>query len=253
MPIFGLGTWQLTDDTADRVATAIVMGYSLIDTSGDYGTQPGVGEGVAQSGVPREQIYLVSKIEETDDAYEASQKNVGELGVGHVDLMLIHRPPQTDVGVDLWHGLIRAKRDGLVKDIGVSNYSAGMIVALIEATGEVPAVNQIEWTPFGHSLDMLAFLKGQHIVAQAYSPLTRGKRLAHEVVNSIATQHGKTPAQVLLRWNLELGVVPIPKASRHEHLEENIDVFDFELSEDDMARLTALNERYSSLGELPYV
>jgi len=252
MPVMGLGTWQLTDHTAETVADALRMGYRMIDTSGDYGTQPGIGDGIRRAGVDRDDFYLVTKVEETDDAYEATKRDLRELGLDYADLMLIHRPPDDGAGVELWRGLIRAKQEGLARDIGVSNYSADQIEELIDATGEVPVVNQIEWSPFGHGDAMERYAHDRNIVIQAYSPLTRATRLDDEELAEIAERYGKTPAQVLIRWNLQRGTVPIPKANRREHLEENLDVFDFELEEDDLARLDALNERYSSLGTLPY-
>jgi 2,5-diketo-D-gluconate reductase A len=252
MPAMGLGTWQLTDHTADTIADALKMGYHMIDTSGDYGTQPGIGEGIRRAGVDRDDFYLVTKVEETDDAYEATKRDLDELGLDYADLMLIHRPPRNGAGEDLWRGLIRAKKDGLTRDIGVSNYSVDQIEALIEATGEVPVVNQIEWSPFGHGEEMERYAHDRNIVIQAYSPLTRGTRLDDKELAEIAARYDKTPAQVLIRWNLQRGTVPIPKANQREHLKENLDVFDFEMEEDDLAKLDALNERYSSLGSLPY-
>ncbi|HJQ08115.1 MAG TPA: aldo/keto reductase [Candidatus Saccharimonadales bacterium] len=252
MPCIGLGTWQLTHDTASIVATALELGYRMIDTSGDYGTQPGIGEGIRQSGAARDSFYLVTKVEETDDAYEAARKNLAELQLDYADLMLIHRPPKTGAGEELWEGLIRAKKEGLTKDIGVSNYSIEQIQTLIGDSNEVPAVNQIEWSPFGHSEDMLEYCRKNNIIIQAYSPLTRTKQLDDQTIQEMASRYNKTSAQLLIRWNLQLGTVPLPKANKPEHLKENIDVFDFEISDDDMATLNGLNERYSSLGSLPY-
>src|SRR4051794_12869378 len=123
MPVLGLGTWQLTLDTAGTVGHALDLGYRMIDTSGDYGTQPGVGEAVRRSSVPRAEIFLVTKVEEDDDSYEASQRNLDELGLDYVDLTLIHRPPKNNAGEQLWAGLIRARNEGLTRDIGVSNYT----------------------------------------------------------------------------------------------------------------------------------
>jgi 2,5-diketo-D-gluconate reductase A len=252
MPVMGLGTWQLTNNTPEAVSFALELGYRMIDTSGDYGTQPGIRAGLEKRGARRSDFYLVTKVEETEDSYEATLKNLDELGLEYADLMLIHRPPRTGAGERLWEGLIRAREEGLTRDIGVSNYSAGLIDRLAEATGEMPAVNQIEWSPFGHSPEVLEHANAAQIVIQAYSPLTRTKRLGDPQLNDIAESHGKTPAQILLRWNLQLGVVPIPKANSHDHMNENIEIFDFELPESDVERLDALNEHYSSLGALPY-
>ena len=236
MPILGLGTWQLTNDTIDTVAYALELGYRLIDTSSDYGTQPGIGEAMKNSTIDRESIYVVTKVEETDDAYERTKANLKELNLEYVDLMLIHRPPPTGAGEELWEGLIRAKKEGLVRDIGASNYSTELIDKLIEVGGEVPTVNQIEWSPFGHSRDMMKYCAEKKIIIQAYSPLTRTKRLDDDTLTQVAARCNKSPAQILIRWNVQLGTNPIPKANQKKHLEENISVFDFEISECRYAR-----------------
>lgn len=253
MPIMGIGSWQLTHNTADVVAESLRIGYPLIDTSGDYGTQPAIGEGIAKSGKRRGEFYLVTKVEEVGDAYATTQDNLDELELDYADLVLIHRPPSSDAASrELWEGLIHARSDGLTKDIGVSNYTIDQMQYLISATGEIPVVNQIEWTPFGHSQEMLEFCKSQGIIIQAYSPLTRGTRLDDSILQSIADKYRKTPAQILIRWNLQLGTVPIPKANQPEHIKSNLNVFDFEIDPDDMATLNGLNEAYSALGSLPY-
>lgn len=253
IPVLGLGTWQLTKDTTETVHTALELGYAMIDTSGDYGTQPEIGEALLETQIDRETIYIVTKVEETDDAYEATKKNLGELQLAYADLMLIHRPPKRGAGEALWKGLIRAKEDGLARDIGVSNYPTDLIDELIDATGEVPVVNQIEWSPFGHSEEMLRYASEKGMVIQAYSPLTRRTRLDDDRLIAIARAYGKTPAQILIRWNIERGTVPIPKANNTDHLAENLDVFDFSLRDDDMETLNNLNEAYSALGTLPYL
>jgi len=252
MPQIGLGTWQLRN-TAQTIVDALRMGYQMIDTSGDYGTQPGIGEGLRRSGLAREDFYLVTKVEEDEDAYAAALNNLRELRLGYANLLLIHRPPARGAGVELWRALCQAQADGLTVDIGVSNYSTNLIDELIEATGEVPAVNQIEWSPFGYSDEMLNYCKEKRIVIQAYSPLTRTHRLRERELREIGFKYGKSPAQILLRWDMQLGVVPLPKANQRAHLEENLNVFDFELSESDMATLKVFNEEYSSLGSLAYV
>lgn len=253
MPVLGIGTWQMMTDTADTIAYAIRAGFRLIDTSSDYQTQPGIAEGLRKSRLAREDVYLVSKVEEYDDAYERTILNLKELGVDYLDLTLIHRPPEDSAGEELWKGLIQARNDGLTNDIGVSNYSQELIDGLIEKTGEAPAVNQIEWSPYGFSHELMDYCRRNHIIIQAYSPLTRGKRLNTKTLMYVAQYHRKTPAQILVRWNLQTGSVPIPKANQKKHLDENIDVFDFELNERDLRLLNSLNEHYSSLGGLPFL
>lgn len=252
MPILALGTWELTDDTAGTVARALDLGYRMIDTACDYGSQRGIGEALRRRG-RREDVYLIIKVEEVDDAYQATKKYLAEIGVDHADLVLIHRPPEDSVGQELWQGLVRARKEGLARDIGVSNYSSLQLQELARATGEVPVVNQIEWTPWGHSTSMLEFCRDNDIVIQAYSPLTRAERLDDARLRDIAAGYRRTPAQILIRWNLQLGTVPLPKANRPEHLQENIEVFDFELSDADLSALSGLNEQYSSLGALAYI
>lgn len=253
MPVLGLGTWQLTTDTAGTVEAALTLGYRMIDTSSDYGTQPAIGEAIKRSELTRDEVYIITKVEETDDAFEATREYVAEMQLDHADLMLIHRPPPRGAGKELWDGLIRAKQQGLTRDIGVSNYSIDLIEELIDATGEVPTVNQIEWSPFGFSNDMHRYCKERNIVIQAYSPLTRARRLDDDALRAIASKYDHSPAQILIRWNLQRGTVPLPKANRRDHLEENIHVFDFEIAGRDMAALDRLNEQYSSLGSLQYV
>jgi diketogulonate reductase-like aldo/keto reductase len=196
----------------------------------------------------------VTKVEEDEDAFAATRRNLDELGLEYADLMLIHRPPPSGVGRGLWEGLIRAREDGLARDIGVSNYSVEQIEELVDATGERPVVNQIEWSPFGWSREMLDYCRGCGIVVQAYSPLTRTRRLGDERLAELAAEYDGTPAQLLLRWNLQLEVAPLPKANRAEHLKENLGIFEFEIGDDHMAELNTLNEHYSSLGwSLAYV
>lgn len=253
MPVLGFGTWQLNHHTAETVFQALDAGYRMIDTSGDYHTQRGIGNAMRGFGTKREEIFIVTKVEETDDAYDATRRNLSELKVDQADLVLIHRPPEGGVGEVLWQELRRAKRDGLARDIGVSNYSIEQIEELVYRTGELPAVNQIEWTPFGHSPRMLDFCHDNGIVIMAWSPLTRAQRLNDDKLAAMAARYGRTPAQLLIRWNLQLGVVPIPKANHVQHLRDNLHVFDFEISPADMGRLRAMNEHYSALGRLQYL
>jgi 2,5-diketo-D-gluconate reductase A len=148
---------------------------------------------------------------------------------------------------------MRAKKDGLARDIGVSNYAIDLIEILIKTTGETPTVNQIEWSPFGWAAEMLEGCRDRGIVIQAWSPLTRTRRLDDDRVVDLAARYGKSPAQLLLRWNLQLGTVPLPKANQRGHLVENLDVFDFEIDREHLAELDRLNEHYSALGSLSYV
>src|SRR4051812_12836214 len=253
MPVLGLGTWQLKHQTVDSIVQALEAGYRMIDTAGDYHTQRGIGDALRASGLPRDSVYLVTKVEETGDAYEAVRTNLAELRLEHVDLVLVHRPPERGVGEKLWQGLRRAKREGLARDIGVSNYSIEQVEEVGYRTGELPVGNPVEGTPFGHSPRMLDFCHDNDIVIQAWSPLTRGARLNDDKLAAMAARYGRTPAQLLIRWNLQLGVVPLPKANHAGHQRENLHVFDFEITQLDMAKLRTLNEHWSALGQLQYV
>jgi 2,5-diketo-D-gluconate reductase A len=253
MPVLGLGSWMLTTHTAESVMHAFELGYRMVDTSADYKTQPGIGRAIQRSEVPRESLFVSMKVEENEDGYAATVKNLKELRLAYADLVLIHRAPKTNVGENVWRGLMRARDEGLARNIGVCSYKVAQIRALADQTGEMPAVHQIEWSPFGHSLDMLNFCRANDIALQAYSPLTRGKRLKDERVAEIAIKYGKTPAQVFLRWDLQHGVVPLPKAYREDHQRQNIALFDFELDALDMATLDGLNEQFSALDKLEYL
>lgn len=248
MPVMGLGSWGLKNDPANAIANGLKLGYRMVDTSGDYGSQPYVGQGVRESGISREEVFVITKVEEDEESYVSAQKQVQELGLGYANLILIHRPPENDAGVELWKGLIRARDEGIAHDIGVSNYKREQIEELIDETGEVPVVNQIEWTPFGHSDEMRGFLRNQDIALMAYSSLTHGKRLTDPRLKDVAEKYNKTPAQIILRWDIERGVVPIVKANKIEHMRENLGVFDFELDDEDVEVLNELNEHYSALG-----
>ncbi len=254
MPVLGLGTWQLTgEDAVEGTKHGLELGYRLIDTAVDYANQEQIGEGLRACEVDRDDVFLVSKVEEDEDAHAATRERVEQLGVDRLDLCLIHRPPPEGAGEVLWDGLIEARREGLTREIGVSNYSPEQVDRLIEVSGETPAVNQIEWSPFGHSDEVIEHAKRSGIAIQAYSPLTRQERLDDEEVAAIAEHHGKTPAQVLLRWSIQSGAAPVPKAAKPEHREENLRVFDFELDGSEMEALEALNEHYSSLAGLQYI
>jgi 2,5-diketo-D-gluconate reductase A len=253
IPVVGLGTWMLTSHTAASVQHAFELGYRLVDTSADYQTQGGIGKAIHNYDQDRESLFVTMKVEPEENGYDATRRNLEELKLDYVDLVLIHRAPDKGVGETLWEQLLRARAEGLTRDIGVCSYKIDQLKALADNTGEVPAVHQIEWSPFGHSLDMLNYCRARQIVLQAYSPLTRGKRLEDARLAEIAAKHRKSAAQVILRWNLQHGVVPIPKAYRDDHQRENLGIFDFTLDEVDMGTLDGLNEHFSALEKLDYL
>jgi diketogulonate reductase-like aldo/keto reductase len=253
MPLLGLGTRELNSHTVDTVCSALELGFRMLDTSPAYHTQRGIGDAIRACGFERHDIFVVTKVDARTDTYAAIHKNLTQLRLEYVDLALVHGVPEQDAGDMAWHGLRRAKRDGLAHDIGVDSYPIDCVEELVYRTGEMPAVNQLEWSPFGHSPRMLDFCHDNGILILARSPLTRAQRLNDDKVGTMAARYGKTPAQLLIRWNLQQGVVPLPKANHVQHLRENLNVFDFEISAHDMTRLNALNEHFSVLEKLDYL
>jgi diketogulonate reductase-like aldo/keto reductase len=253
MPLMGLGTSGLTVRTVETLRKALELGFRMIDTAPDYHTQRGIGDAVRACGFERDAVFIITKIDAGEDACASMHKSIGQLRLEQLDLALIAGPPEHGVGEQAWQGLRRARREGLVRDIGVCGQSIDAIEELVYCTGEMPAVNQVEWSPFGHSPRMLDFCLENEIVIQASSPLTHGKRLGDDKIGLMAARYGKTPAQLVLRWNLQLGVAPLPKANHVQHQRENLNLFDFEILAQDMARLNALNEHYSAVDRLAYL
>lgn len=246
IPAVGLGTWPLDDDAAgEAVAGALGLGYRLVDTALNYGNETGTGRGIARSGVPREDVFVTTKVpgrhhgyEKTLASFEESRRN---LGLAYVDLYLIHWPlPRVDLYVDTWRALIRLREDGLVRSIGVSNFTAEQLARLEEETGVLPAVNQIEMHPRLPQEELRAVHAAQGIVTESWSPLGRGRDLlADPAVVAAAEAHGVTPGQAVLRWHTQLGAVPIPKSADPGRQRENLDLFGFELTPDEVARISA--------------
>lgn len=248
MPALGLGTSPMNDaETETTVAAAIEAGYRLIDTAENYRNELGVGRGIRASGIDRDELFVTTKFNKNwhgyDEAQQAFAKSAERLGLDYVDLLLIHWPvPAQDRYVDGWRGMIKLLEDGKVRAIGFSNFKPAHIDRVIEATGVAPHVNQVQLhpgIPRGAERDYHA---AHGIVTESWSPIARGNDLLNDsVIAGIANRHGKTPAQIVLRWHVQQGLVPIPKTSNRQRLAENIAVFDFELSAQDMQALGALD------------
>lgn len=240
MPLLGFGTWQLTGSSAtDATRWALKAGYRHLDTAHVYGNEAEVGAALA-SGADRADIFVTTKVPPDQSAAgETLQESLDKLRVDHVDLWLIHWPPADGVGLETWRALVQAQSDGLARDIGVSNYSLDAIDKLAEASGVQPAVNQIEWSPLLFDRAQLDGHRERGVVLEGYSAL-RGGTLEHPDVIRIAERLGRSPAQVIVRWHLEHGVVVIPKSRQQERIAANADVGDVTLSSDDVAALDAL-------------
>lgn len=248
IPQLGFGVWQIENGkVVDAVSHALSVGYRLIDTAQGYDNEPGVGEAIRDSAVPRSDIFLTSKLrtkaQGKDGALRGVQESLDALGVDYLDLMLIHWPtPSHNKYVETWQGLIQAREDGLVRSIGVSNFTQAQLERIIDETGIVPAVDQIETHPYFQQKEMLPYLAGRGIHHESYSPLGSGEVLDDSIIAGIAAAYGKSPAQIILRWHLQRGSIVIPKSEHAERIEENFDVFGFTLDDADMGRIAGLDK-----------
>ncbi|NUQ96798.1 MAG: aldo/keto reductase [Streptomyces sp.] len=258
LPALGLGTWPMSDAEAERaVSEALGLGYRLVDSATNYGNESGVGRGIAHSGVAREDVVVTTKLPGRHHGYEETLASFAEsrsrLGVEYIDLYLIHWPlPRVGRYVDSWRAMIKLQEEGLVRSIGVSNFTVEHIERLEKETGMLPSVNQIELHPLFPQEELRAFHTAKGIRTESWTPLGRGKGLLDDpVVIGIAEALGVTPGQVVLRWHTQLGAVPIPKSSNPERQRANLDVFGFEL---DPAQLDAITDRaHRRLGGDPEV
>lgn len=245
IPQFGLGVFQVPPEkTVENVTYAIEAGYRHIDTAKAYGNEAQVGQAIRASGLPREDFFVTTKLwnDEHGDAVGALKRSLGRLELDYVDLYLIHWPaPAQDRYVEAWQGLIEGRRAGLARAIGVSNFQPAHLRRIIDETGVVPAVNQIELHPYLTQAGLRREHASRGIVTEAWSPLAQGAVLRDPVITEIAEAHGRTPGQVVLRWHIQLGNVVFPKSMTPSRIEENIDIFDFELTPEEMDRIEALD------------
>ncbi|OCC12399.1 aldo/keto reductase [Streptomyces sp. PTY087I2] len=247
IPQLGFGVFQVPDDeTTAAVSAALEAGYRSIDTAAVYGNEAGVGRALAASGIPREELFVTTKLWNADQGYEATlaafDASLAKLGLDHVDLYLIHWPtPAHDLYPESWRALEKLAADGRIRAAGVSNFQPAHLSRVLETGTLIPAVNQIELHPGLQQSELRAFHTGHGIATEAWSPLAQGALLKEEALVSIAERYGKSPAQVVLRWHLQLGNIVIPKSVTPERIRQNIDVFDFELSAADMDAVAALD------------
>ena len=247
IPAIGFGTWPLTGAEASRaVAAALEVGYRLIDTAARYENEKEVGAAIRASAVPRDEIFVTTKLRGAEHGHRPTLRALDEslerLGLDHVDLYLIHWPlPRRNLYVESWRAMVELRESGKARSIGVSNFEPEHIERLVEATGVVPAVNQVELHPEISQPALRAFHAKRGIVTEAWRPLGKGSSLRDPEVLAIARKHGRTPAQIILRWEVELAVVPIPKTVSLERMRENLSIFDLELDEEDRRRLASLD------------
>jgi 2,5-diketo-D-gluconate reductase A len=257
MPQLGLGVFQTPPDiTASVVQTALAAGYRHIDTAAVYVNELGVGEGLRASGIERSQLFVTTKLWNADQGFDAAIKgfdhSVSRLGVDYLDLYLIHWPsPRRDLYVDSWRALARLQQDGRVRSIGVSNLGAEHLQLLIGETGVTPVLNQIELHPHFQQRALIQAHKQMGIATEAWSPLGQGKALADPVIGGIAARHGRTPAQIIIRWHLDNGLIAIPKSVTPRRIAENFAVFDFKLSDSDLAAIAGLDSAQGRIGPDP--
>lgn len=247
MPQIGFGVYKVPEEeTQSVVASALEAGYRSIDTAALYRNEAGTGRAVAESGIPREELFVTTKLWNTDQGYDAALRafdtSLAELGLEYVDLYLIHWPlPARDLYVETWRALEKVYAEGRARAIGVSNFHSAHLRRLIDETDTVPAVNQIELHPRLQQRELREVDAELGIATEAWSPLGRGNGvLENPAVEAVARKHGKTPAQVVLRWHLQLGNIVIPKSVTPSRIRENLDVLDFELDGEDMTAIEAL-------------
>jgi 2,5-diketo-D-gluconate reductase A len=247
IPQLGFGVFQVPpEDTVDVTTRALLAGYRHIDTAAAYNNEAGVGQAIHAAGLEREEVFVTTKLFNTehkrDDARRALHRSLSELEMTHVDLYLIHWPvPSQDLYVEAWQALIEMQQEGLTRAIGVSNFQPAHLERIIAETGVVPAVNQVELHPRLQQPGLRREHADHGIVTEAWSPLAKAQVLADPVITRIADAHDRTPAQVVIRWHLQLGNVVIPKSVTQSRIEENLQVFDFHLTDADMADIETLD------------
>ena len=249
IPQVGLGVWKAAEggEVESAVQFALEIGYRLIDTAAIYGNEKGVGIAMKNSGVPREEIFLTTKLwnahHEYDAALRAFDESLQKLDTDYVDLYLIHWPlPMEGKFTQAWKALEKIYSEGRARSIGVSNFKPAHLDTLLAQSEVVPAVNQIELHPMITQREIRDYCTARNIIIESYSPIMRGGEiLENEVISNLAQQYGKTPAQIVLRWHVQHGFVVIPKSVNQKRLQENIDLFDFELSNDDMQQIDGMD------------
>lgn len=248
IPTVGFGTWKVSDsDAPEVVEAALAAGYRSIDTAAIYGNESGVGTSLKNSGLERSEIFLTTKVWNSEQGYDATLRamdtSLRKLKIDYVDLYLIHWPmPAQDKYVATWKALNRLRTEGVARSIGVCNFNIDHLERLIGETGVIPVINQIELHPYFQQKELRAFHAKHNIATEAWSPLAKGKMLEDQVFLNLSKKYHKTPAQIILRWHFENGIIAIPKSSQTKRILENIDIFDFNLDPADLALISTLDD-----------
>jgi 2,5-diketo-D-gluconate reductase A len=248
MPQLGIGIFQVPPaETGKILVSAIEKGYRLIDGAFIYGNEAGFGEGIRDGGVPREDLFITTKVWNADQGHASTHASVARsldtIGVTYLDLVLIHWPcPGKNLFVETWEALIEKREEGLIRSIGVSNFNPDHLDRIIDATGVTPVVNQVEVNPLMQNKKVVAANAAREIVTQSWTPLGQGKSFDAPEITAPAARTGKTPAQIILRWHLQLGYSVIPRSTQAARQEENLDIFDFTLTDDEMAAIAAYDQ-----------
>ena len=247
IPQLGFGVFQIpAEETQEKVEEALAVGYRHVDTAAIYRNEAGVGAAIAATGVRREDVFVTTKLWNSEQGYDSTlrafEQSLERLGTGHVDLYLIHWPlPGRDLFLDTWRAFERIKEEGGAKSIGVSNFRIEDLERLEAEAEQQPTVNQVELHPNFQQAELRAWHADHDVATEAWAPLAQGDLLEDGTIETVAAHHDRTPAQVILRWHLQVGNVVIPKSSNPERIRENFEIFDFALSEDDMAALERLD------------
>jgi 2,5-diketo-D-gluconate reductase A len=256
IPTIGFGTWQIPDEGMPEVLDlALAAGYRSIDTAAMYGNEEGIGRTLKVSSIPRQEVYLTTKVWNTEQGYDAALRamdiSLKKLQTDYVDLYLIHWPaPKQDKYVATWKALSRLRTEGLAKSIGVCNFNIEHLKRLMDETGIVPAVNQIELHPFFQQKKLREFHLQHNIATEAWSPLAKGN-ITNEVITSLAKKYQKSPAQIVLRWHFDNGIIAIPKSSNPGRILENLDIFNFKLTPDDLDAISKIDDKHGRIGPDP--
>lgn len=257
IPQLGLGVWQTPDEQAGpAVEAALAAGYRHIDTAAVYENETGVGAGIRAAGLPRRQLFITTKLWNTEQGYDTTLKafdaSLARLGLDDIDLYLIHWPsPARGLYLESWRALRRLHEEGRARSIGVSNFTAEHLERLIQDSGVVPVLNQVELHPRFQQRELRAFHARHGIATQSWSPLGQGTLLTHPVVTAVAQKHRRTPAQVIIRWHLDQGLITIPKSVTPSRIAENFNVFSFRLDASDLAAFDALDAADGRIGPAP--